>query len=139
MIFNLKYLIVAEQFINILISDLSCYFKVKMEVNPKILEDLSKKESVIDNVSVDEDMRIMGYKVYTYRWLVLSLFVLFSASNSMQWTQYTIIQDIVVEYYAVPGTIVSWTSMVYMITYVPLIFPASWLLDRVVSFLLICY
>ena len=29
---------------------------------------------------------------------------------------------------------VYWTSMIYMVLYIPLIFPASWLLDKKVSF-----
>ncbi|CAG4950596.1 unnamed protein product [Parnassius apollo] len=87
--------------------------------------------SVIGGLSPDKIL--MNYKVYKSRWVMLAVFVLYSASNSLQWTQYTIIQDIVVRYYGVPSTVVSWTSIVYMITYVPLIFPASWLLDKTVS------
>lgn len=74
-----------------------------------------------------------SYKVYKRRWLMLLFFVLYSASNSMQWTQFTIISDIITEYYGVSSQLVSWTSMVYMVTYVPLIFPASFLLDKTVS------
>ncbi|KAJ0182813.1 hypothetical protein K1T71_002182 [Dendrolimus kikuchii] len=84
--------------------------------------------SVMDGMAIDSNVR--QYKVYTRRWFVLAMFVIYSASNSAQWTQYTIISDIVVDYYGVDSTVVSWTSMVYMITYVPLIFPASWLLDK---------
>lgn len=87
--------------------------------------------SVMDGMHID--LNEPSYKVFKYRWLILALFVIFSASNSMQWTQYTIIQDIVVSYYGVSGNLVSWTSIVYMITYVPLIFPASWLLSRTVG------
>lgn len=74
------------------------------------------------------------YVVYPIRWVVLFIFVLYSASNSMQWIQYSIIQDAVVKYYGVTSITVYWTSMIYMITYIPLIFPASWLLDKMVSF-----
>ncbi|CAH2102993.1 unnamed protein product [Euphydryas editha] len=74
-----------------------------------------------------------SYTVFRTRWVMLALFVLYSASNSLQWTQFTIISDIIVRYYGVTSNVVSWTSMVYMITYVPLIFPASWLLDKTVS------
>lgn len=88
--------------------------------------------SVMDGMT--EEVDCVKYSVYKSRWVMLVLFVIYSASNSLQWTQYTIIQDIVVKYYDVPSTVVSWTSMVYMITYVPLIFPASWLLDKTVSF-----
>ncbi|XP_032527225.2 heme transporter FLVCR2 isoform X2 [Danaus plexippus] len=70
------------------------------------------------------------YKVFPIRWLVLFIFVLYSASNSMQWLQYSIIQDAVVKHYGVTSITVYWTSMVYMITYIPLIFPASYLLDK---------
>lgn len=34
-------------------------------------------------------------KVYTRRWLTLLIFVLFSAANSMQCFQYTIVENIV--------------------------------------------
>ncbi|GBP42788.1 Feline leukemia virus subgroup C receptor-related protein 1 [Eumeta japonica] len=70
------------------------------------------------------------YRVYKRRWVMLAFFVIYSASNSMQWTQYTIIQDIVTGYYGVASTVVSWTAMLYMVMYVPFIFPASWLLDK---------
>ncbi|CAK1544368.1 unnamed protein product [Leptosia nina] len=84
--------------------------------------------SVMDGIILD--VNEPPYKVCKARWLMLGFFVLYSASNALQWTQYTIISDIVVRYYGVTSNIVSWTSMVYMIAYVPLIFPASWLLDK---------
>ncbi|XP_067212022.1 heme transporter FLVCR2 isoform X2 [Linepithema humile] len=69
-------------------------------------------------------------KVYTRRWLILVIFVLYSASNAMQWIQYSIIANIVTRYYRVTSFLVDMTSMIYMITYIPLIFPASYLLDK---------
>jgi hypothetical protein len=71
-------------------------------------------------------------RLYKRRWLILVIFVLYSMSNAMQWIQYSIISNIVTRYYAVDSYAISWTSMVYMITYVPLIFPASWFLDKMV-------
>ncbi|XP_011697117.1 PREDICTED: uncharacterized MFS-type transporter C09D4.1 isoform X2 [Wasmannia auropunctata] len=68
-------------------------------------------------------------KVYKKRWLILILFVVYSASNSMQWIEYSIITNIVTKYYGVSDYTVDMTSMIYMITYIPLIFPASYLLD----------
>ncbi|XP_017790726.1 PREDICTED: uncharacterized MFS-type transporter C09D4.1-like isoform X2 [Habropoda laboriosa] len=69
-------------------------------------------------------------KVYKRRWLILMIFVLYSASNAMQWIQYSIIANIVMFYYQVSDMMVDMTSLIYMITYIPLIFPASYLLDR---------
>jgi hypothetical protein len=70
------------------------------------------------------------YKLYKRRWLILLLFVLYSMSNAMQWIQYSIISNIITRFYSVDSYAVSWTSMIYMISYVPLIFPASWFLDK---------
>ncbi|ALC42030.1 CG1358 [Drosophila busckii] len=71
-----------------------------------------------------------GYKVYARRWAVLILFVFYSASNAMQWVQYTIINNIITRYYGISDKWVDWTSMIYMILYIPLIFPGSWFLDK---------
>ncbi|XP_022821449.1 uncharacterized MFS-type transporter C09D4.1 isoform X1 [Spodoptera litura] len=101
---------------------------------PKIIldEEESRRNSLIgsvmDNISIAARGR--DYDVKRKRWLILGMFVIYSASNSMQWTQFTIIQDIIMNYYGVTGNQVSWTSIIYMITYVPLIFPASWFLDK---------
>ncbi|KAG7203314.1 hypothetical protein KM043_010403 [Ampulex compressa] len=69
-------------------------------------------------------------KIYKKRWLILMIFVLYSAGNSVQWIQYSIISNIVVRYYNVSSFFVDMTSMIYMITYIPFIFPASYLLDK---------
>lgn len=70
------------------------------------------------------------YIVYNRRWLVLAMFVLYSASNAFQWTQLVIITSILEKYYSISTLAVYWTSMIYMVLYIPLIFPASWLLDK---------
>ncbi|CAG9771186.1 unnamed protein product [Ceutorhynchus assimilis] len=69
-------------------------------------------------------------KVYKIRWFILVLFVFFSASNSLQWIQYSIISPVIKEYYGVTNEWVNWTSLVYMILYIPFIFPGSYLLEK---------
>ncbi|XP_064097906.1 heme transporter FLVCR2-like isoform X2 [Macrobrachium nipponense] len=69
-------------------------------------------------------------RVYPIRWVILFLFVFYSMSNAFQWIQYSIITNIIVSYYDVKTTQVDWMSMIYMITYIPLIFPASWYLEK---------
>lgn len=51
----------------------------------------------------------------------------------MQWIQYSIIANIAMRYYNVSSFLIDMTSMIYMITYIPLIFPASYLLNKFVS------
>ncbi|KAM7344815.1 histamine transporter isoform 1-T6 [Cochliomyia hominivorax] len=81
-----------------------------------------------DTTSIIKDNE--EYKVYKRRWAVLILFAFYSASNSMQWIQYSIINNIVTRYYGVSDKWIDWTSMIYMILYIPLIFPGSWFLDK---------
>ncbi|XP_043277297.1 feline leukemia virus subgroup C receptor-related protein 2 isoform X2 [Venturia canescens] len=81
----------------------------------------------------DEDERtslVVETKLYKRRWLVLAIFVVYSASNSMQWIQYSIINNIITRYYGVSDFAVNMTSMIYMITYIPFVFPASYFLDK---------
>ncbi|XP_071112995.1 choline/ethanolamine transporter flvcr2a-like isoform X2 [Haliotis cracherodii] len=76
-------------------------------------------------------------RVFKKRWLMLGLFCLYSFSNSFQWIHLNIIANVILRYYntSLPGdtlqqeTAVDWLSMVYMLAYVPLIFPATWLMD----------
>ncbi|XP_022919006.1 uncharacterized MFS-type transporter C09D4.1-like [Onthophagus taurus] len=69
-------------------------------------------------------------KTYKIRWLILGLFAIYSASNSLQWIQYSIIANIIVEFYGVSSAAVDWTSMIFMILYIPFVFPASMMLDK---------
>ncbi|XP_078587851.1 choline/ethanolamine transporter flvcr2a-like [Branchiostoma floridae x Branchiostoma japonicum] len=69
-------------------------------------------------------------KLYVRRWFMLLLFSSYSLSNNFQWIHYSVISNITVRYYRVSILAVDWLSMVYMLTYIPLIFPATWILDR---------
>ncbi|XP_037305860.2 feline leukemia virus subgroup C receptor-related protein 1 isoform X2 [Pungitius pungitius] len=64
------------------------------------------------------------------RFAVLAVFSLSSLVNAFQWIQYGIIANVFARFYGVTNDKVDWLSIVYMAVYVPLIFPATWLLDR---------
>uniref|UniRef100_G1SMK1 Choline/ethanolamine transporter FLVCR1 n=1 Tax=Oryctolagus cuniculus TaxID=9986 RepID=G1SMK1_RABIT len=63
------------------------------------------------------------------RFVVLLVFSLYSLVNAFQWIQYSIISNVFEGFYGVSLLHIDWLSMVYMLAYVPLIFPATWLLD----------
>ncbi|XP_028850088.1 choline/ethanolamine transporter flvcr2a isoform X3 [Denticeps clupeoides] len=69
-------------------------------------------------------------RLYRRRWLVVLLFSSYSLCNAFQWIQYGIINNIFTKFYGVSSFAVDWLSMVYMLTYIPFIFPVTWLLDR---------
>uniref|UniRef100_A0ABI7W6P8 Choline/ethanolamine transporter FLVCR1 n=1 Tax=Felis catus TaxID=9685 RepID=A0ABI7W6P8_FELCA len=63
------------------------------------------------------------------RFVVLLIFSLYSLVNAFQWIQYSVISNVFEGFYGVSSLHIDWLSMVYMLAYVPLIFPATWLLD----------
>ncbi|XP_028996269.1 feline leukemia virus subgroup C receptor-related protein 1-like [Betta splendens] len=69
-------------------------------------------------------------RLYRRRFAVLAVFSLYSLVNAFQWIQYSIITNVFTRYYGVSSDKIDWLSIVYMVAYVPLILPATWLLDR---------
>nr|XP_046146882.1 feline leukemia virus subgroup C receptor-related protein 1-like [Oncorhynchus gorbuscha] len=69
-------------------------------------------------------------KLYWRRFSVLAVFSFYSLVNAFQWIQYSIITNIFTHFYNVSSDKIDWLSIVYMVAYVPLIFPATWLLDK---------
>ncbi|KAK0426504.1 hypothetical protein QR680_009742 [Steinernema hermaphroditum] len=69
-------------------------------------------------------------KVYAKRYAILAMFICLSASNAMQWIEYSIIAHIFTDFYGVDFDAINWTSTIYMLTYMILVFPGSWFLDK---------
>ncbi|ETE70458.1 Feline leukemia virus subgroup C receptor-related protein 1, partial [Ophiophagus hannah] len=63
------------------------------------------------------------------RLAVLAVFSCYSLVNAFQWIQYSILTSVFTRYYNVSSSEIDWLSISYMVAYVPLIFPATWLLD----------
>ena len=84
-----------------------------------------RNESANDDEKTDKT-----YIAYPKRWFILFLFVVYSASNAFNWLDLVIISNVLEKYYNVSTMAITWTSMIYMAVYIPLIFPATWLLQR---------
>ncbi|XP_047466231.1 feline leukemia virus subgroup C receptor-related protein 2 isoform X3 [Mugil cephalus] len=69
-------------------------------------------------------------RVTKKRWVIVFLFCSYSLSNAYQWIQYGIISNIIMKFYNVDAFVVDWLSMIYMLTYIPFVFPVTWLLDK---------
>ncbi|KAJ9580075.1 hypothetical protein L9F63_004267, partial [Diploptera punctata] len=70
-------------------------------------------------------------ELYHRRWFMLFIFVCFEIGSSLHWIQYSIIANLVSRYYGVSHSAVDWTSMIFMVVYIPLVFPASHLVEKV--------
>lgn len=65
------------------------------------------------------------------RYLILLLFCLNSMINSAQWIYLSSVTSTISRFYQVDNIAVNWTSMIYMLVYIPLVVPSSWLFERV--------
>ncbi|XP_077945982.1 choline/ethanolamine transporter flvcr2a isoform X1 [Gasterosteus aculeatus] len=69
-------------------------------------------------------------KLYKRRWVMLFIFSAFSASNALMWLQYGIIGDILLRFYGIGTLAIDCLSMVFLLTYIPLFLPVTWVLDN---------
>ncbi|XP_055931753.1 feline leukemia virus subgroup C receptor-related protein 2-like isoform X1 [Argiope bruennichi] len=82
-------------------------------------------EKAIRKQSCSHDIRL-----YRRRFLMLFLFALCSMMNGFPQFQYTVVADIVACYYDVSLSDVNWTCVVYMVLFLPLVFPVMYLMDK---------
>ncbi|XP_063401985.1 heme transporter FLVCR2-like isoform X2 [Mytilus trossulus] len=102
----------------------------------KVAEDKTTRVTEDKTSKVTEDSILP--QVYKRRWIILFLFSFVSLTNNFQWLHLNIIGDVLLNYYnaSLPEdkfqkeTALDWLSMVYMLAYIPLIFPSTWLLDK---------
>lgn len=77
-------------------------------------------------------------RLFKRRWLIVFTFALYLATNAYQWLSLVVIGDVISRYYneSLPedelkrDLAVDWLSLIYMLTYVVLIIPSMWLLQR---------
>ncbi|XP_058843857.1 heme transporter FLVCR2-like isoform X2 [Acipenser ruthenus] len=69
-------------------------------------------------------------RLYKRRWVILFLFSAFSMCNSFQWIQYGIINNIFMKFYNVTSFSIDSMSVIYICTYILLMFPVNWLLYK---------
>ena len=68
------------------------------------------------------------YKLYPYRWVVLAVFMFINLTIQTLWISYAPITGPAAQFYNVSDLKIGMLSMVFMIAYVPLSLPVSWLI-----------
>lgn len=69
------------------------------------------------------------FKVYGYRWIILLVFMSVIAVNQLSWITFAPITSKAAEYYGVSDLSIGLLSMSFMIVYIFISIPASWLID----------
>ena len=68
-------------------------------------------------------------KVYSYRWVVLFVYFLINALMQIQWIAFAPITSEAVAFYKVPAMQIDLLSLIFMIVYLFVSFPASYIID----------
>lgn len=69
------------------------------------------------------------YRVYGYRWVVLGVFMLIVMMNQLLWINFAAVTTDASKYFGVSELSIGMLSMCFMIAYLVVSFPASWLID----------
>lgn len=75
-------------------------------------------------------MESVKYKVYGYRWIVLVVYMFIVAVNQLLWITFAPITTEATNYYHVTDLQIGILSMCFMLVYLVVSFPASWVIDK---------
>ena len=70
-----------------------------------------------------------GYKLYSYRWVVLGVFMFINLTIQMLWITYAPITGPAAAFYGVTDLQIGLFAMTFMIAFIPLSIPVSWVID----------
>ncbi|MGB8215297.1 MAG: MFS transporter [Anaerolineales bacterium] len=70
-----------------------------------------------------------NFKVYGYRWIVLVAFMLITAVTQLLWITFAAITSDATKFYGVPDLSIGLLSMIFMIVFIIVSIPASWVID----------
>jgi len=74
-------------------------------------------------------MDVKPFKVYGYRWVVLAVFMFINLTIQMLWIGYAPITGPAARYYGVSDLEIGLLAMLFMIAFIPLSIPVSWIID----------
>jgi MFS family permease len=74
-------------------------------------------------------MKEDSFKVYGYRWVMLGVFMFIVAINQLLWITFASITTDAVKFYGVTDLSIGLLSMIFMIVYIVVSIPASWVID----------
>lgn len=70
-----------------------------------------------------------NYKLYSYRWVVLAVFMFINLTIQTLWITYAPITGPAAKFYGVTDLQIGFLAMTFMIAFIPLSIPVSWLID----------
>lgn len=74
-------------------------------------------------------MQQSSFKVYGYRWVVLLAFMGIIALNQLLWITFAAVTTDATQFYGVSDLSIGLLSLIFMVVYIFVSFPASWMID----------
>jgi FLVCR family MFS transporter 7 len=74
-------------------------------------------------------MERTAFRVYRYRWVVLLVYFLLNALMQVQWITFAPITSEAVAFYGAPAIQIDLLSLIFMIVYIFVSLPASYIID----------
>ena len=74
-------------------------------------------------------MESANYKVYNYRWILLAAFMVIIAINQLLWITFASVTSEATVYYQVSDLQIGMLSMCFMLVFIVVSIPASWIID----------
>src|SRR5512138_2250734 len=68
-------------------------------------------------------------KLYGYRWVILAVFMFINLTIQMLWIAYAPITGPAAQFYGVTDLKIGFLAMSFMIAFIPLSIPVSWIID----------
>jgi cyanate permease len=75
-------------------------------------------------------MEQISYKVYGYRWIMLAVFMIVVLTNQLMWITFAPITGDAALFYGVSDFRIGLLSMSFMVVYIVISIPASWVIDK---------
>lgn len=69
------------------------------------------------------------YRLYPYRWVVLAVFMFINLTIQILWISYAPITGPAARFYGVSDLQIGWLAMSFMLAFLPLSIPVSWVID----------
>ncbi len=70
-----------------------------------------------------------GFKIYSYRWIILAVFMLVNIAIQIMWICFAPITGPAAQFFGVSDLRIGLLAMIFMIVYIPLSIPVSWMID----------
>jgi len=70
-----------------------------------------------------------SYRVYSYRWVILAMFMLINLTIQILWICFAPISGPAAQFYGVSDLQIGFLAMSFMVVYIPFSIPISWLID----------